>query len=253
MRIEQGERGGGREGRARDWAAAQQKSQNAQTSCDFLWPSAMATALAMAMAMAMALPIGVIVIVAIVISPLCRCQQARDGIREGRGHCTKRRQTNVAAHDKSKLISFYLFIYPSTDSVLQHYLILTGYRNYSAASARRLLLVRQRRDSVTFMRNCLLMVHAVHVDVHVANQSHHHHRHHHHHLPRLRQRHRGLPTASCTFHLAGKCSRVAQAVSAASASCGHNCSNCPRLSRGNEWAVGPAPRQQRHPLLSGWR
>lgn len=54
--------------------------------------------------------------------------------KEGGGHCTKRRQTNVAAHDKSKLISFYLFIYPSTDSVLQHYLILTGYRNYSAPS-----------------------------------------------------------------------------------------------------------------------
>lgn len=178
------------------------------------------------MAMAMALPIGVIVIVVIVISPLCRWQQWREerGREGGGGHCIKRRQTNVAAHDKSKLISFYLFIYPSTDSVLQHYLILTGYRNYSAAP------VRERRDSVTFMRNCLLMVHAVHVDVDVANQSHHHH-----HLPpRLRQRHRGLPTASCTFHLAGKCSRVAQAVCASAASCGSNCSNCPRLSLGNE-------------------
>lgn len=179
----------------------------------------MATALAMAMAMA--LPIGVIVIVAIVISPLCCWQQLR---KERGGHCTKRRQTNVAAHDKSKLVSFYLFIYPSTDSVLQHYLILTGYRNYSAAP------VRERRDSVTFMRNCLLMVHAVHVDVDVASQSHHHH----HHPPRLRQRHRGLPTASCTFHLAGKCNRVAQAVCASAASCGSNCSNCPRLSLGNE-------------------
>lgn len=70
--------------------------------------------------------------------------QAREG-EGGREHCTKRRQTNVAAHDKSKLISFYLFIYPSTDSVLQHYLILTGYRNYSAASA----LSAPSRNAVT--------------------------------------------------------------------------------------------------------
>lgn len=49
----------------------------------------MATATALAMAMAMALPIGVIVIVAIVISPLCRWQQAREEGGEGALHKTE--------------------------------------------------------------------------------------------------------------------------------------------------------------------